>query len=149
LSAAAFRYDDRMRAVDAALLILRLTLAVVMWPHGAQKALGLFGGPGIAGTVAGLSGHIGLPAVVVYLVIAVEFLGPIALVLGILTRLAALGIAIDMACAAILVHAPNGFFMNFAGKQAGEGVEFFILMAGIGLALTIAGPGRIAILPKT
>ncbi len=138
-----------MRAADVALLILRLTLAVVMWPHGAQKALGLFGGYGIAGTVAGLHGHAGVPVIVAYLVIAVEFLGPIGLVLGILTRLAALGIAIDMASAAILVHAPNGFFMNFSGKQAGEGVEYFILMAGIGLTLAIAGAGRLAILPKT
>lgn len=137
-----------MRANDIALLILRLTLAVVMFPHGAQKALGWFNGPGIAGTVAGLSGHMGLPAAVVYLVIAVEFIGPILLVLGIITRIAAIGIAIDMACAAVLAHAQNGFFMNFTGKQAGEGVEFFILLVGIGLALTIAGPGRIAIMKR-
>jgi len=138
-----------MRATDVSLLILRLTAAIVLWPHGAQKALGLFGGPGIAGTVAGLSGHRGLPPIVVYLVIAIEFLGPIALVLGVLTRLAALGIAIDMAAAAILVHASNGFFMNFAGNQKGEGVEFFVYAVGIALALVVAGSGRIALLPKT
>ena len=138
-----------MRGADLSFLILRLTLAIVMWPHGAQKALGLFGGPGIAGTVGGLSGHLGIPAALVYLVIAAEFLGPIALVLGVLTRLAALGIAIDMAVAALLVHAKNGFFMNFTGRQAGEGVEYFILMVGIGLALAVGGSGRYAILPRT
>jgi putative oxidoreductase len=138
-----------MRAADVSLLILRLSLAIVLWPHGAQKALGLFGGPGIAGTVGMLGGHMGLPPALVYLVIAVEFLGPVALVLGVLTRLAALGIAIDMAAAAILVHAGNGFFMNFAGNQKGEGIEYFILAVGIGLALVVAGPGRIALLPKT
>ena len=138
-----------MRAADIAQLILRLTLAVVIWPHGAQKALGLFGGPGIAGTVAGMGSFAGIPPALAYVVIAIEFLGPIALALGILTRLAALGIAIDMAVAALLIHAKNGFFMNFTGKQAGEGVEFFILIVGIGLGLTIAGSGRIAILPKT
>jgi putative oxidoreductase len=137
-----------MRPTDIALLVLRLTLAVVLWPHGAQKALGLFGGPGISGTVAGLSGHMGLPAILVYLVIAVEFLGPIALVLGVLTRLAALGIAIDMACAAALVHLPNGFFMNFMGNQKGEGIEYFIYAVGIALALVIAGPGRFAVMRK-
>jgi putative oxidoreductase len=137
-----------MRANDVALLILRLTAAIVMWPHGAQKALGLFGGPGLAATVAGMSGHLGLPAAVVYLVVAVEFIGPILLVLGVITRIAALGIAIDMACAAILVHAPNGFFMNFSGKQSGEGVEYFILLVGIGLALAVAGPGRIALMKR-
>jgi len=138
-----------MRAIDVALLILRLTSAIVLWPHGAQKALGLFGGPGIAGAVEGLSGHMGLPVILVYLVIAIEFLGPIALVLGVLTRLVALGIAIDMAAAAFLVHLPNGFFMNFTGQQKGEGIEFFIYAVGIALALVIAGSGRIALLPKT
>ena len=138
-----------MRATDIALLILRLTAAIVLWPHGAQKALGLFGGPGISGTVAGLSGHFGLPVAVVYLVIAIEFLGPIALVLGMLTRLAALGIAVDMAAAALLVHIGNGFFMNFAGNQKGEGIEYFIYAVGIALALVVAGSGRAAVLPKT
>jgi putative oxidoreductase len=137
-----------MRASDVSLLILRLTMAIVMFPHGAQKALGWFGGPGIQGIVAGLSGHLGLPAPLVYLVIALEFLGPILLVLGVLTRLVALGLAIDMASAAILVHLPNGFFMNFSGKQAGEGIEFFLLLVGIGLALAIGGPGRIALMKK-
>ncbi len=137
-----------MRANDVSLLILRLTMAVVMWPHGAQKALGWFGGPGLAGIVVGLNAHLGIPVPLVYVVVAVEFIGPILLVLGILTRVAALGIAIDMATAAVLVHARNGFFMNFSGRQPGEGVEFFILLSGIGLALAIAGPGRIAIMKR-
>jgi putative oxidoreductase len=137
-----------MRPNDIALLILRLTAAVVIWPHGAQKALGIFGGYGIAGTVDGL-GHMGIPVAIAYLVIAVEFLGPFALALGVLTRLAALGIAVDMAVAAYRVHLPNGFFMNFAGNQKGEGIEFFIFAVGICLALVIAGSGRIALLPKT
>jgi putative oxidoreductase len=138
-----------MRANDVALLILRLSVAIVLWPHGAQKALGLFGGPGIAGTVGMLGSHMGLPAALVYLIIAIEFLGPVGLVLGVLTRLVALGIAIDMACAAVLVHLPNGFFMNFAGNQRGEGIEYFIYAVGASLALVIAGSGRIALLPKT
>ena len=137
-----------MRASDVSLLILRLTMATVMFPHGAQKALGWFGGPGMQGIVAGLSGQMGLPAPLVYLVIALEFLGPILLVLGVLTRLVALGLAVDMASAAILVHWPNGFFMNFTGKQAGEGIEFFVLLVGIGLSLAIGGPGRIALMKK-
>jgi len=137
-----------MRPIDIALFILRLSGAIVLWPHGAQKALGLFGGPGIAGTVAAMS-HMGFPVPLVYVVIAVEFLGPIALVLGVFTRLAALGIAIDMAVAAYKIHLANGFFMNFAGNQKGEGIEFFIYAVGISLALVIAGSGRIALLPKT
>ncbi len=138
-----------MRSADVAQLTLRLALAIVIWPHGAQKVLGLFGGGGIGATVTGMNAGAGVPVALVYVVIAVEFLAPIALVLGVLTRLAALGLAIDMAVAAILVHAKNGFFMNFAGNQRGEGIEFFILAVGIGLALAIGGPGRFALSPKT
>ncbi len=132
---------------DVVLLILRLVLAVVLFPHGAQKALGLFHGPGIAGTV-GFMSHMGIPAVLAYLVIAVEFLGPIALVLGVLTRLVALGIAVDMAVAALLVHLPNGFFMNWGGHQAGEGIEYFVYAVGIALALVVGGGGRYALVKR-
>ncbi|HTW85179.1 MAG TPA: DoxX family protein [Candidatus Sulfotelmatobacter sp.] len=134
---------------DIALLVLRLGQAIVLWPHGAQKALGWFGGPGIAGVVAGLHQHVGVPTPLAYLVIATEFLGPILLVLGILTRLAALAIFVDMAMAAILVHSANGFFMNFSGHQAGEGVEYFLYACTIALALVIGGAGRFALFSKT
>lgn len=133
---------------DLAALILRLGLAIVIFPHGAQKALGWFGGGGIAETVGWMS-HLGIPAVLAYVVIAVEFLGPFGLVLGVLTRLIALGIAVDMIVAALLVHARYGFFMNVSGKQGGEGVEFFILAATIGFALAIGGAGRYALLRRT
>jgi len=136
-------------ATDVALLVLRLGQAIVLWPHGAQKALGWFHGPGLAGIVAGLHTHVGVPVPLVYLVVLVEFLGPIALVLGVLTRLAAFGIFVDMAMAAILVHSANGFFMNFGGHQAGEGVEYFLYACTIALALVIGGSGRFALLPKT
>ena len=138
-----------MRTSDVVQLILRLTTAIVMWPHGAQKALGWFGGFGLAGTVDAFTTHMGLPVAVAYLVVAVEFVGPVLLVLGVLTRLVALGLAIDMAGAAILVHLPNGFFMNFAGNQKGEGIEFFIVAVAVALALVIGGAGRFALLPKT
>jgi putative oxidoreductase len=136
-------------ATDIALLVLRLGLAIVVWPHGAQKALGWFHGPGLSGIVTALHMHVGVPIPLAYLVVATEFLAPIALVLGVLTRLAALAIFVDMACAAILVHAYYGFFMNFAGNQSGEGVEYFIYACTVALALVIAGPGRFALLPKT
>ena len=136
-------------ATDVALLVLRLGPAIVLWPHGAQKALGWFHGPGLAAIGPVLHTHYGVPIPLAYLVVAVEFLAPIALVLGVLTRLAALGIFVDMAMAAILAHARNGFFMNFGGHQAGEGVEYFLYACIIALALMIAGSGRFALLPKT
>jgi putative oxidoreductase len=136
-------------ATDVALLVQRLGVALVVWPHGAQKALGWFHGPGLAAIGPALNTHYGVPIPLAYLVVTVEFLAPIALVLGVLTRLAALGVFVDMGMAAILAHSRNGFFMNFGGHQAGEGVEYFLYACTIALALVIAGPGRFALLPKT
>lgn len=131
-------------ATDVVLLILRLALAIVMFPHGAQKMLGWFGGPGFSGTIAFMTGsHI--PAFLAFIVIIVEFFGPILLVLGLFTRLWALAIAIDMIVAVMMVHLPNGFFMNWSGQQHGEGFEYHIYPIAIGIALLIAGSGRFAL----
>src|SRR5690348_14697896 len=91
---------------DVALVILRLSLAIVMFPHGAQKMLGWFGGPGFAGTV-GYFGSMHVPAFLAVIVILLEFFGPVLLILGLLTRLVALGLAIEMFVAVLLVHLPN------------------------------------------
>jgi putative oxidoreductase len=98
-------------------LILRVLLGIVMFPHGAQKVLGWFGGAGFATTLAYFSNKMHIPAVFAILAILTEFLGPIALFLGFLTRLAAFAIAFDMLVAALLLHVHSGFFMNWLGKQ--------------------------------
>ena len=121
-------------------LILRLTLGIVMFPHGAQKALGWHGGHGFKGTVQSFIGS-GIPKALAVLAIAAEFLGPIGLVIGLLTRVAAFGIACVMLVAIATVHWPHGFFMNWDGKQKGEGFEYHLLALGIALALVIAGAG--------
>lgn len=126
-------------------VILRVALALVIFPHGAQKALGWFGGGGIDGTVGYFAQNLGIPAALTALVIAAEFLGPIGLAAGFLTRAAAAGIGAVMVGAAIIVHAPNGFFMNWSGAQAGEGFEFHILALGIALALIVTGGGSLSI----
>ncbi len=125
---------------DKVATLLRLVLAVVIYPHGAQKALGWFGGPGVQGFVGWL-GSMGIPAPLAYLAIAAEFLGSFALALGFLTRLAALGIAVNMAVAIALVHWNVGFFMNWSGQLKGEGYEFHLLVIGIALALVLRGGG--------
>jgi putative oxidoreductase len=122
-------------------VLLRLTLAAVMFPHGAQKALGWFGGGGWTGTMGYLTGTAGLPTALAALVILIEFLGPIALVLGFLTRPAALGFIALMLGAIQKVHLANGFFMNWTGQQKGEGYEYHLLVIGIALALLFAGGG--------
>ncbi|MBL8843218.1 MAG: DoxX family protein [Planctomycetes bacterium] len=126
-------------------LFLRLALAVVMFPHGAQKVLGWWGGYGFDGTMGFLTGTVGLPWIVALLVIAIEFLGPIALAIGALTRLAALGMVAVMVGAIATVHASHGFFMNWSGAQQGEGFEYHLLVIGIALALLTGGAGRFSL----
>ena len=121
-------------------LILRLTLAIVMFPHGAQKALGSFGGHGFKATVNYFKSS-GIPGFLAVLAIAAEFLGPIGLAIGFLTRIAAFGIACIMIVAVITVHWPHGFFMNWNGNQKGEGFEYHLLALAIAITLMIVGAG--------
>lgn len=123
-------------------LVLRLTLAVVMFPHGAQKLLGLFGGYGFSGTMGFFTGTMGIPWLLAFGVIMVEFFAPLFLLLGAATRLAALAIGVVMTTAMLMAHAQNGFFMNWSGTQKGEGFEYFILIIGIFLSLLLSGGGR-------
>ncbi|MGA2742159.1 MAG: DoxX family protein [Bryobacteraceae bacterium] len=124
----------------AAPTILRLALGVVFFTHGAQKMLGWWGGYGFSGTMGGFE-HMGIPAVFAFLAIAAEFFGAIGLILGLLGRVAAFGIACNMVVAIVKVHAANGFFMNWAGKQSGEGFEYHVLALAIAAAIMIMGSG--------
>ena len=126
-------------------LLLRVFLAVVMFPHGAQKVLGWFGGAGFASSMAFFTDKMGIPAVFALLAILTEFLGPIGLFFGFLTRIAAFAIGFDMLVAALLVHVHSGFFMNWLGKQKGEGIEFDLLLWAIALALIVQGAGAFSI----
>lgn len=130
---------------DVGPTILRWTLAVVIFPHGAQKALGWFGGYGFAGTMGYLTDGIGLPWVLALLVIAAELLGPLGLALGLLSRPAAFGIAAVMVGAVVTTHLPHGFFMNWGGDRAGEGFEYHLLVLGIALVLMVRGGGAFSL----
>jgi putative oxidoreductase len=126
---------------SVAALVLRLTLGIVMFPHGAQKALGWFGGGGWSGTMQWM-GQIGVPAFIAILVILGEFLGSIGLITGTLTRVAAAGMLIIQLGALFKAHLANAFFMNWSGQQAGEGYEYALLAIGISAALIYLGGGR-------
>lgn len=121
---------------------LRLTLALVMFPHGAQKALGLFGGYGWEGTMGFLTGQIGMPSIAAAGVILLEVLDPLFLLVGLGTRAVALGFIGLMLGAITTVHLEHGFFINWTGQQAGEGFEYHLLLIGAALALVFAGAGR-------
>lgn len=127
---------------DTAALVLRLVLAVVIFPHGAQKLLGWFGGNGFSGTMDFFTGTMGIPWIFALLVVLAEFFGPLGLVVGMLTRVAAAGIGAVMTGAVLMVHLQHGFFMNWQGNKAGEGFEFHLLVLAIVVALLIKGGGR-------
>ena len=122
-------------------LVLRGVLAIVMFPHGAQKLLGWFGGPGYAGAMQHLTGVYGLPEVVAFVVVMIEFFAPLALVVGLIGRAAALGIAVVMVGAVLTSHLPYGFFMDWMGTQGGEGFEYHLLAVGLAIAVMVHGSG--------
>ena len=129
---------------DLSFTILRLVLGVVFFAHGAQKMLGWFGGFGFHGSM-GFFTHMGIPAPVAFLIICIEFFGGLGLIVGLLTRIAALGIAGDMIGAIFLVHLQNGFFMNWMGTQKGEGIEYHLLALAIAAALLLRGAGAFSL----
>ncbi|NSL88774.1 DoxX family protein [Chitinophaga solisilvae] len=120
--------------------IIRVTLALVMLPHGAQKLLGMFGGYGFKATMNYFTST-GTPAFLAFLVILTESIGSVLILLGFTTRFWA-GMLTIIMLVATSMHAANGFFMNWGGTQAGEGFEYHLLVIGINIALIIKGAGR-------
>jgi putative oxidoreductase len=125
-------------------LFLRLSLGIMILPHGLQKTLGWFGGYGFNGTMGWLTGSLGAPWIFALLAILAESVGGLMLLAGAGTRVAALGVGAVMVVAAA-THWPNGFFMNWFGHQKGEGIEFHLLAVGIAVALLIMGGGRFSV----
>ncbi|HTX18864.1 MAG TPA: DoxX family protein [Bacteroidota bacterium] len=123
------------------LMLLRLVLGAVFFAHGAQKVFGWFGGYGLSGTVGYFRNVVHVPAPLAYLGPFVEFVGGVALILGIFTKFAALGIFLMMLVATIKVHLPAGFFLSGKGDGKGQGYEFTLTLAVVSLVLVILGGG--------
>jgi putative oxidoreductase len=126
-------------------LFLRLALGIMIFAHGAQKLLGWFGGYGYTGTMGYFTSNLHIPWVLAFAAILIEFFGGIALILGLFTRVAAFLVGLELIVAAFMIHVGNGFFMNWSGQQKGEGYEFFILVAGIAIALILKGGGALSL----
>ena len=107
--------------IDLGLLVLRVVLGTVFLAHGAQK-LFVFGFDGVTGPLVAL----------------VEFFGGLALIVGLLSRLAGVGLAATMLGAILLVHLPAGFF-------APKGVEFVLTLMAGALAIAATGAGRFSL----
>ncbi|HYA62015.1 MAG TPA: DoxX family protein, partial [Candidatus Sulfotelmatobacter sp.] len=116
----------------------------VFFAHGAQKLLGWFGGFGFSGTVGAFT-KMGMPVALVFFVIFVEFFGGLSMLFGLLSRLAGLGITALMIGAILTIHIHNGFFMNWIGRQKGEGFEFHLLAIALAVLILVHGAGALSL----
>ncbi len=130
---------------DWAGLIVRLTLGLILFPHGAQKLLGWFGGYGFEGTMGFFTETMNLPWIVGFAVIILEFFGALALIIGFASRVWSLAFGFLMIGIIFTSHLQNGFFMDWEGTMAGEGFEYHLLIIGLCLAGLINGSGKYAI----
>jgi len=130
---------------DGVLTLMRLVLGIVFFLHGSQKLLGWFGGFGFSGTMHFFTGMLHIPAPFAVLAICDEFLGGLGLIVGLLARIAAFGIATNMVVAVLMVHLANGPFMNWFGNQKGEGYEYHLLALALTIAIMIRGAGAFSV----
>ncbi len=127
------------------LLIVRVVLGVIMFAHGAQKVFGWFGGPGLKGTIGFFQEALKVPPALAVLAALTECFGGLAVLVGLLARPAALGLAVVMLVAAAKVHWANGFFMNWSLEQGkGHGIEMNLAIIGMALAVLVGGGGALS-----
>ncbi|MGE5497792.1 MAG: DoxX family protein [Syntrophothermus sp.] len=127
------------------LLFLRIVAAIAIFPHGAQKLLGWFGGAGLQATLNTFSSYLGIPSYLAVLAVFAESVGAILLVLGLFSRVSAFGLAVTMVVAVFSAHIHNGFFMNWSGTAKGEGFEYHILYFAIVMVIAAKGAGALAL----
>ena len=125
--------------------VTRLSIGLILFPHGAQQMLGLFGGYGFSGTMSFLTDTMHLPWLIAFLVITIEFFGSISLVTGFASRLWSIAMAVIFIGTIFTAHIGNGFFMNWYGTQKGEGFEYALLIVGLSIATVINGSGKYSI----
>jgi putative oxidoreductase len=131
---------------DPAAAVARVALGLVLFPHGAQHALGWFGGYGFSGTLGWMTGTLGFPAPLAALGIVVELVVPVLLVLGVAGRASAVALFAFMATAAS-THLSSGFFMNWFGQlePGQEGFEYHLLVLSLAAIVVIAGSGSLSV----
>ena len=126
-------------------LVTRLTLGLILFPHGAQKMLGMFGGYGFTGTMSFFTDTMHLPWIIGFLVIIIEFMGALSLIAGFASRIWSALIIVLFLGIIFTSHLDNGFFMNWFGNQKGEGYEYHLLIIGLSLATLINGSGKYSV----
>lgn len=132
---------------DWAYILLRIVAGVIIFPYGMQKLFGWFndlgGGVGIKETLVQMAKK-KIPKGIAWLIIIGQSVGSIALILGFLGRIAAVGNFIIFA-GALFVHSSDGWAMNWASRKKGEGIEYFVLLLSILLVIAVKGSGSLSI----
>ncbi len=126
-------------------LVTRLSIGIVLFPHGAQKLLGWWGGYGFGGTMGFFTDTMNLPWLLAFMVIVIEFFGALSLITGLASRLWSVLTIILFIGIILTSHLEHGFFMNWFGNQQGEGYEFHLLMIGLAVATLINGSGKYSV----
>lgn len=130
---------------DWVLTLARIILGIIFFAHGSQKVFGWFGGPGLRQTMRTLTEVVGLPSIVALAAVGTEFVGGVALILGFLARISALGIAVNMLAAIVMVHGKYGLFMNWFGDRKGHGIEYHLLAIALAIVIIAKGAGAFSL----
>ena len=130
---------------DWILTVARLVVGVVFFAHGAQKVLGWFGGSGFNATMQVFTQQLRIPVPIAVLVILAEFLGGMGLIVGLLSRIAALGVILTMIGAIAMVNRHHGLFMDWYGTRRGHGFEYHLLAIALALVVVIKGAGPVSV----
>jgi putative oxidoreductase len=127
-------------------LVVRLGLGVVFVAHGGQKVFGWFGGSGLKATIQTFQQYMQVPPPATVVAALIEFLGGLAMVIGVLARPAALGLIVVMLVAIAKVHGRHGFFINFSGTPGkGHGFEFNFALIVMALSILLGGAGILSV----
>ena len=130
---------------DLTLTIARLMLALVFLGHGSQKMFGWFGGLGYSRTLAVFEETMGIPPVLTTMAMVAEVFGGLGLLFGLLTRIAASGVLIVMIVAPLANGLYVRFFMNWTGRNPGEGFEYHLLAIALILVVLVHGGGALSL----
>jgi len=127
-------------------LAIRVALGVIFIAHGGQKLFGLWGGVGLQATFDAFESNMGIPPWLTLMAVFAEFFGGLAVLIGLLTRLASVSLGIVMLVAIFEAHLQHGFFMNWSlVRGVGHGIEFNLALLGMSLGLMFSGPGQLSL----
>jgi len=130
---------------DPTLTIARVVLALVFLGHGTQKMLGWFGGLGFSRTLDVFEQTMGIPPALTTLAMVAEVFGGLGLLVGLLTRVAAIGVLGVMIVAPLANGLYVRFFMNWTGRNPGEGYEYHLLAIALILVVLVHGAGALSL----